>query len=314
LVKDSVIIDPAGVSHTMFKVWQVQPVNSLNGLFKMPVDFEVHYRDGSFDRNNAWVEKQYTEVSVPNPGNKEIGYLLFDPGRRILKKSTFVQPFDRHATQALTAGEMIDRYDAWLSLRAEPVERKKEVLMDAFHREKFWLIKSEIMQQLASDHTPETVELFRQALKDGDANVRKYALLTMAPVPELLRGTVEQMLYDSSYLNVEYALESLCLSFPESVDYYLGLTRDMEGWRGKNIRIMWLAIALSHGQMEHLPELIAYCSPKFEFETRMNAFNLLKEMGYEDEETIRYAELAGKHWNNKLAGAARDYLKTTNLP
>jgi hypothetical protein len=258
---------------------------------------------------SATVEKQYTEVLVPNPEKKQIGFLLFDPNRKILKKSTFNQPFERLLSQAQRSENMIDRYDGWVALRSEPVEKKMSALLAAFSRETFWLIRSEILQQLAADHSPETVELFRQALADKDANVRKAALLLLNPLPDLLQSTVEGMLYDSSYLNVEYALEALCVSFPKNADYYLELTQDMEGWRGKNIRMMWLGVALKNGKTAYLSELIRYAGPGFEFETRMNAFNLLKQLKYADPETKQYAEAAGKHWNNKLSGVAREYLK-----
>jgi hypothetical protein len=275
----------------------------------MPVTFEVHYLDGSMDHVTTWIEKQYTEVNVPNPQKKQIRFLLFDPNRKILKKATFVQPFDRLVSQVQYAGNMIDRYDAWTALRPEPVSKKSELLMAAFHKETFWLIRSEILQQLASDHSPESVELFRQALRDSDANVRKAAILALNPVPDLLQSTMEGLLFDSSYLNVELALEALCTSFPQSAEYYLDLTKDMVGWRGMNIRMMWLAVSLSIGKTEYLPELISYCGPKFEFETRINAFTLLKNLKYSDPETVRYAEMAGNHWNNKLSGAAKEYLK-----
>jgi len=309
LVKDSESNDSLGNRVTCFTIWQVQKVNELNGLFKMPVEFEVHYKDGTSDRLKSWVEKQYTTVSVPNPLKKQIDFLLFDPSRKILKKATFVQPFERLMAQAQKAENMIDRYDAWVALRTEPVMKKSDALISAFHRETFWLIKSEILQQLSPANSPESVEILRQALRDKDANVRKSAIVLMNPVPDLLQETVEEMLCDSSYLNVEYALQALCASYPKNVDHYLDLTREMEGWRGRNIRMMWLAVALANGKMEHLPELIGYCSPVYEFETRMNAFNLLKKLKYTDPETKKFAEAASKHWNNKLSSTAKEYLK-----
>ncbi|MEI7725394.1 MAG: M1 family aminopeptidase [Bacteroidota bacterium] len=313
LVKDSITFDSLGNNYTLFKVSQVQKINELNGLFKMPVEFEVHYLDGTSDHLKTWIEKQYTEVSVPNPQKKQIGFLLFDPNRKILKKVTFSQSFDRIVSQAQNANNMIDRYDAWVALRLEPVAKKSDLLIAAFRKETFWLIRAEILQQLSSDHSPEAVELFRQALLDKDANVRKAAILQLKPVPDLLQSTVEGMLYDSSYLNVEYALQALCVSFPKSVGYYLELTQDMEGWRGKNIRMMWLAIALTNGKMNYMPELISYAGPKFEFETRMNAFSLMGKLKYSDAETIGYARAASKHWNNKLSAVAKEYMKELKI-
>ena len=117
------------------------------------------------------------------------------------------------------------------------------------------------------------------------------------------------MLSDSSYLNVELALGALCSSFPQATGYYLGMTSEFEGWRGKNIRMKWLDIAINSGKNEFLPELVAYTGPKFEFETRMNAFTLLKKLKYTGPEVVKNAEEASKHWNNKLSGVAKEYLK-----
>ncbi|MEI6681737.1 MAG: M1 family metallopeptidase [Bacteroidota bacterium] len=309
IVRDSLSVDPEGKRITVFKVTQVQATNELTGLFKMPVVFEVHYSDGTADRQTAWVEKKYTEVVIPVKGDKQVDFLLFDPGRRILKKVTFIRPFSQLASQALKAENMIDRYDACVALRTTPFETKEELLEKLFRREKFWLVKSEILEQLGPGRSPEVVETFREALLDQDANVRKSALKNLVPVPDLLQNTVETMLQDSSYLNVELALGSLCLSFPRQTEHYLDLAKGFDGWRGKNIRMKWLELAINSGKKEFLPELVGYTGPGYEFETRMNAFALLKKLNYTDTVTRRNAEDASKHWNNKLSSVAADYLK-----
>jgi hypothetical protein len=193
---------------------------------------------------------------------------------------------------------------------AVSLQNKSELLTNSFRKEKFHLIKAEVLKQIGSDTSSGSQLILKQALSDKDALVRKAALMVMNPVPAGLQSRVEGLLYDSSYHNVELALEVLCISFPEKIGQFLLLTQDMEGWRGKNIRMKWLEIALLFGNKEFLPEVISYCSPKFEFETRMNAFNLLKRLKYADDETKQYAELASKHWNNKLSAVAREYMKS----
>jgi aminopeptidase N len=299
---------------TRIQVWQTQPVNELTGLFRMPINFEVHYTDGHHDSIRAWIDCQYNEVLIPNAGKKTIAYVLFDPGRKILKKVTFCRTFEELAAQFAGATDILDRYDALLALRDTPLDKKKDLLAGAFHKEIFHLIRSEILSQLSSDRTPEITEIFREALSDKDANVRKSALNNLDVIPDLLRSTVEKMLTDSSYLNVELALAALCNSFPESTGYYLGLTKNDEGWRGKNIRIKWLEIALGNSndeqeKKEFMKEIIAYSGPKYEFETRMNALNLLKKLRYIDEETLANARSAAIHWNNKLSAVGKEYLK-----
>ncbi len=308
-VHDSLIIDSIGNWSTAIKVNQVQEINELTGLFKMPVTFEVCYSDGSRDTLTAWVEKKHTDVSIPNPQKKKVDFVLFDPCRKILKKVTYDRTFEQLAAQAMKARNMIDRYDAWLALRSAPMDKKQEILTMAFRKETFWLIRAEILEQLSTNHTPEVVEIYREALLDKDANVRKSALKNLDPIPDLLQSAVEGMLYDSSYLNVELALGALCKSFPQHAAHYLDLTKQNEGWRGSNIRMKWLEISIGSGKNEYLPELTGYTGPKFEFETRINAFNLLKKLKYTDPETRKNAEDASKHWNYKLSTAAREYLK-----
>jgi aminopeptidase N len=189
-----------------------------------------------------------------------------------------------------------------------PVPDKRELLIKCYSKEKFYLIKSEIIEQLSKDNTPESTELFREALKDPDANVRKSVLLNVNPAPWILIGDFEKCLADYSYLNIELALDNLSSSFPQNVDQYLEMTKNMTGWRGMNIRMKWIQIAIGSGKKDYLQELIGYTGPEYEFETRMNSLNLLKKLRYMDETTIENARSAGRHWNNKLSAVGKDYL------
>jgi hypothetical protein len=304
----SVQDDTLGNRFTRFNVWQIHETNDLVGLFKMPIVFEVHYKDGSIDRSTVWIENKYTEVNIANPAKKSIDFTLFDPGRQIMKKVTFDKNFDELSAQALKAENMIDRYDALLALRSSPFDQKRDLLIKCYRQERFHLTKTEIIEQLAKDNTPESIELFREALKDPDANVRKSVLMNVNPIPLILMGNFEDCLKDYSYLNIELALDNLCPSFPQNTDQYLELTKNMAGWRGMNIRMKWLQIAIGSGKQEYMQELIGYTSPVNEFETRINSLNILKKLRYIDETTLKNAESASKHWNNKLAAAGREYL------
>jgi aminopeptidase N len=300
--------DTLGNRSTRFQVWQVQETNDLVGLFKMPILFEVHYKDGTFEKTTAWIENKYSEVVIPNTDKKPVEYTLFDPGRQVIKRVTFDKSFEELSAQALKAENLIDRYDALVALRNSPLDKKRETLVRCYTREKFFLNKTEIIEQLAKDYTPESVELFREALNDKDALVRKSVLLNVRPAPEILMEDYENCLEDFSYLNIEYSLDNLCSSFPEKKDEYLDKTKNMTGWRGLNIRMKWLYFSIDSGKKEYLPELIEYTSPEYEFETRMNSLNALKKLRYVDDVTIKNATSASQHWNNKLSTVGKDYL------
>jgi aminopeptidase N len=307
-VSYNVYDDTTGIRKTIIHVAQVQETNNLTGTFKMPIRFEVHYNDGTFDSATAWIENQTHDILISNPQKKSISFVLFDPGRKIVKKVTFDKSFGELSSQARDASNMIDRYDALFAMRNIPVGAKRKILYECYHREKFQLTKTEIIHQLAADRSDSALALFREGLTDLDANVRKTLLREIIPVPESLRYGFESLLQDSSYLNIELALQNLCLSFPEEVDKYLDLTKGMIGWRGMNIRMRWLQIAIHSGKAELIKELISYTGPEYEFETRMNALSMLKMLRYMDDTTIDNARSASKHWNNKLRDAGKEYL------
>jgi aminopeptidase N len=304
----TVLDDTTGKRATHLTVTQLQETNNLVGLFKMPIRFEVHYKDSHFDTLVAWIENKTHEIIIPNPVKRPIDYVLFDPGRKVVKKVIFDKGFEELSAQALKAPEMIDRYDALVALRTFPVTQKISILADCYRKETFQLTKSEVIDQLSADRTDASIELFLQALNDTDANVRKAVLKDVSPVPASLQSGFEKALQDYSYLNQELALQNLCQSFPENTDKYLDLTKTMTGWRGLNIRMKWLEIAITEGKTDFLPELISYSGPKYEFETRINAFTVLKRLRYINEITLTNAKSASQHWNGKLKDAAKDYL------
>ena len=119
-VSYTVTDDTNGNRSTNFKVLQIQETNNLVGYFKMPIRFEVHYKDGSKDSITTWIENQFHEISIANPLKKQISFVLFDPGRQVLKKVTFERSFGELAEQAKKAKNMIDRYDALVEMRNVP--------------------------------------------------------------------------------------------------------------------------------------------------------------------------------------------------
>ncbi len=306
--------DTTGQRATCISVTQVQETNDQVGLFKMPVRFEVHYKDRTMDETLVWVENKVTEIAIPNPEKKPIAFVLFDPGREIVKKVTFDKPFAELSAQALQASNMIDRYDALLALRSEKVSVKRDVLLQCYSGEKFFLTKAEIISQLSADTDVRVLTLFRKALVDPDALVRKEVLHTVSPVPAGLKNEFITALKDTSNVNIDLALQNLCLSYPEETDKFLEMTKNDQGWRGLNIRMRWLETAISSGKMEYLGELIGYTGPSWEFETRINALNVLKRLRYEDKTTLQNATSSSKHWNSKLSAAGKEYLNYFNNP
>lgn len=297
----------SGTDQTVITVRQVHPRNELVDLFHMPIVFEIFYEDGSKDSMTQWIDEEDEDVIVPNPGMKEVSFVLFDPGNRILKTVEFDKSRNEWAAQALGAETMIDRYNALVALRKYPLNQKELVLREAWSNESFHLTRGEIIRQVLAEYNPEYEQLIIAALRDDDPLVRRATLESIDSIPAGLRTEYFKLLEDLSYVNVEKALEALSRSFPQDIPVFLEKTRDETGWRGLNIRMKWLEIAIGQGQQrEYLMELVEYASPRYEFETRMNAFQLLKRLNYIDATSAWNLIDGYLYWNYKVSNAARD--------
>jgi aminopeptidase N len=294
---------------TRISVDQVHKTDELIGLFKMPIDFEVHYKDGTSDKKKQWISGKHEEVILPNTACKAIDFVLFDPNRKVLKKVKFIRSYDELASQALHASNMIDRYDALLALRDIPLNQKKADLLKCYDKETYQLTKGEIIAQLSTDNSDETKQLIIRAINDPDDKVRLAVLQNFTKVPASLKVNYEKLLNDSSYLNVELALINLCGSFPSEIKKYLDLTKNEVGWRGRNIRIKWLEISINNGNKKVLDELKSYTGESYEFETRINAINALKRLNILDELVVKNMIQGITHWNYKIKAAESDNLK-----
>jgi len=297
-----------GASETRIKVDQVHPQDDLIGLFRMPVGFDVYYTDKTKSSKVQWIEKKTEIVSVPNPENKKVAFVIFDPNRKIIKKLKFTRTFEELSAQALAAQNMIDRYDALSEMKNMPVMEKKNTLLRMYSAETFHLVKGEIIAQLSTAWDSDVEALIRRALSDPDDKVRLAVLQNVKSVPESLREDYEKLLKDKSYLNVELALQNLSSSFPERYVRYLDISKDEAGWRGRNIRIKWLEIAIQNGGKAFEPELKNYTSASFEFETRINSMEACRRLNLFDESVCSNMMEGLFHWNFKIRNAANESL------
>jgi aminopeptidase N len=281
------------------------------GLYRMPIWFEVHYTDGTADKKQVWVEQQTQTIKVPNSGTKKVEYVLFDPNSEILKAVTFPKPFDMLSSQALKAEHMLDRYDAIGAMRDIPVYQKRDVLLEAFAKEKFHAVKVEIIAQLASDKDPKTIEMIKKAIHDPQPLVRRAVLQQVRTIGSDLLPDAESLLRDSSYETVALALDVMCNTNPSKTKEYLDITRGVTGTLGRNVEIKWLEISYNlSGDKKLADQLVAYCSRSYEFRTRVYAIQAIKRISYFTPELMPSLVDAVQSANGRLAGPFGDAFKS----
>lgn len=271
-----------GKRSTRFYVEQVHATNDVVGLFKMPIWFEVHYTDGTSEKKMEWIEDKSTFVSIPNTGGKQIAFVLFDPNNEILKSVSFKKPVEWLKNQAVSAPNMLDRYEALVALREVPLEQKRETLLKAYNlpNNTWHSVKGEIANQLMSDTDAKSKEVVANALA-GDAWLQKDVLNATPNIPADKLSAFEALLTSKSYDNVLNALDKLSTQYPANAAKYLETTKDVIGTSGRNVEIKRLEImARMNNDQAAKDKLVTYTGMSYEFRTRVNAAQALKRLNY----------------------------------
>jgi len=306
---------------TEISIDQVQALTPYTDYFKMPITVEVHYKDGSMDTKTETVEGNHHLIDVQNQTGKAIDFVLFDPNYSVLKTVEFDKSAEEWQSQALRAPNMLDRYEALIAMRTQPMKDKKDVLIKMFHKETFHAIKEEILTQLAPDSSVQSWVMFLDALRDKDALVRLSAIQNVAKIPADGKTIFENLLTDSSYTIIETALQKLCTDIPENKARYLQKTDKLYGL-DNTTRFIWLQLAyvqpadtaghpidsIRHSNEQVLKELVDYATPAFEFRIRDNAFKTLQALNYLDEKAVKSILDGTLSWNGRLSNPAREAL------
>ena len=178
------------------------------------------------------------------------------------------------------------------------------------------IIQAEVIRKMVQDTTVKlTKDFYKQAFSLKDLKVRQTIAQSIQRVPEGFKTTYETLLKDESYLTMEYVLFNLWINFPEDRKRYLEQTSSIIGFNDKNVRILWLTLALNTEGFDsnkyHLyyQELVNYTKPKYHFEVRQNAFTYLKEMNAFNKVAIDNLKEGRKHHNWRFRSFCRRTLE-----
>jgi aminopeptidase N len=286
---------------TIFKVKQLQDSTAWTGYFKMPIQFQVWYTDGSCDSLKVMVDKNTNEVVVQNSLKKKVAFSLFDPNNEILKMVVFEKTLEELKQQGEKAPHMLDRLDAILAMDKFPMKDKQDWLMKQYNKEKFHAIKQAILEQMSTEKGKAREKLFTSAISDADHKVRSAALACFDTIPQDLIKSFEKMLQEPSYQTQTQVLAKLCLSNPAKRNEYLKATANE---KNEIFRIEWLKQSIKSGNNEMLDQLIDFASLSFEFRARMAAMSALVDVNMVSEKALTNMIDAALNPNSRLSSSA----------
>lgn len=182
---------------------------------------------------------------------------------------------------------------------------KKEIINTAFSKTSSIHLKRNILlntpQELISD------SVFKQAFSSADLLTRQAIAITTTTISENLKPEFESLLNDKSYVTIENALLKLWYNFPLERKKYLAQTKAIIGLPEKNVRLLWLTLALatenynSLKTKDYFDELGSYTNPEYSTETRQKAFlYLYQTLGLTDQHLLNLTDAATHHsWQFK---------------
>lgn len=185
-----------------------------------------------------------------------------------------------------------------------PLLQKKKQFEEILASTAFYPVKEEVVFQLQDVPFEEKAGLLRKAMQTNEVQLRQAIAQNLTTVPESFHNDYQGFLDDPSYITREIALNVLWSQFPNGQKELLDRTKDWIGFNDNNLRILWLAMALSTKDYEtakkaaFYDELLGYASPKYESSTRQNAIANLMYLDKNDENYLPYIVngLASHKW------------------
>lgn len=218
------------------------------------------------------------------------------------------------AFNSLVKSPFINKYFEVARLANIQLEEKKIPLITALTFPNDY-IGQESISQLLGEPFEQTIPLYRQGFESNNLFVRQAIALSVTEIPIALKPEFESLLNDNSYVTQEAALYLLCLNFPENAATYLDKMDGMMGFQDKNIRQLWLALAILNKDYKpndlknHIDELVGYTSPDFSFEIRQKAFEYSNQLGLNNDAVVTNLVNASVHHNWRFRSASRALLE-----
>jgi aminopeptidase N len=303
--KGESLLDPNASSLTFYEkgAWALHILKDLIGeeSFKTAV---INYLN-NYSFKNVTTDDFFNEVSMVYDGD------LSEYKKNWIDQKAFKA---EEAYQNLLRSDLIKSFFEISALRQHKIEEKIEALGRALDR-KDDFIGQEVVYQLVGEDISKTAELFIKAFESRNLYTRQAIALNMPQIPVELKELYETLLDDDSYITIESALGNLWSNFSQDRSGYLERTKDIIGFQDKNVRQLWLVLAILtedyYPERHHvyLNELKSYAGTRYSFEIRERALGYINYFDWWDDSSLSNLVDACLHHNWRFRRTSRNYLK-----
>ncbi len=299
------LLDPKASSLTFYQrgAWAIHALRNLIGNTNFKITVHNYLEKYKF--------KNATTANFISIAEEVSGKDLSDYKMVWLENVTFPS---QEALDILTKSSFIQKYLSLAQERTQPMAGKWKTLENALRFPTNDYLGQEAIYQLEGKKSPEAIALYDKGFATNNIFVRQAIANTLSRVPVELKEQYESLLQDSSYATIEPALYHLWSSFPEDRKKYLDATKEIIGFSDKNIRVLWLVLALSTEDYQtdkhqnFFNELSGYTSPKHHFSVRENAFAYLESLQAFSDPSLKDLIDGATHHNWRFRNSCRKIL------
>lgn len=192
----------------MVTVRQVQDTSQGIPIYKIPVIFGIHTREGKVSQR-IWIDEEEEVFAFAVDGMPLM--VRFDEGNFLLKEWTFDKSADELLYQ-LKNDDVIGR--GWAARELYKHRDGAEVakaLIDSARNDKFWAVRQEAIMSLGKMKRKEDIKLFKEACEDEKSRVRSTSLRVLGEYrrADLVPFFTDRFAKDNSYLAQAEALRSI---------------------------------------------------------------------------------------------------------
>ncbi|WP_306012997.1 MULTISPECIES: M1 family metallopeptidase [unclassified Allomuricauda] len=270
---------------------------------------EEAFKKGIQNYLNTYAFKNVTIPNFMDEMEKASNMALADFETVWLESTHF--PYDEVVSFLKKKNTSIQTYFELKDRIGKEPEQVESVLKRAWKK----LKSTQLKENLVLDYGSKLSSEFLSSILDSeDVKVRQAVVLSQAKIPAELRLQMESLLRDHSYTTIEAALYRLWSDFPQNRSRYLNETDNITGFSNKNIRLLWLTLALVTPEYNpdfkasYFDELSGYTSSEHHFETRLLAFEYLKNIGGFTDTTLKNLVEACSHHVWHFKKSAREIL------
>lgn len=198
------------------------------------------------------------------------------------------------ALTILNKSPFIRAYFEVSELKEKPFAETEFTYYNLLKGNAFYPLKEEVIYQLQSVPYESKKALLKFAMQNGGVKVRQAIAKTTRTIEADFKVDYLTFFEDASYITREIALNKYWSDFPEERIAVLDKSREWVGLNDKNLRVLWLTLALATKDFEqdkkvsYYEELLDYATPNYESNLRQNAITKLLFLDKNDQNTLKY--------------------------